>query len=107
MELKELKKNIADKLLNRDYYGMFELIDTYSRKYISGSIKEYEVCVELINQNQDLYEYMGASKQYEMAFELHNKLVKNRNQLFLSCLDKKPELKPIFKRCVGDYSVEY
>ena len=51
---------------------------------------------------------MGASKQFEMAFELINKLATNRNRLFMSCLTEGQwELKSIFKRAVGDYSTAY
>lgn len=107
MKLIELRNKITEKLSNRDYYGMFELVNSYSNEYLEGSVRDYEISLELINQNQDLYEYMGASKQFEMAFELHKKLLRNRNRLFLSCLGELPELKPIFKRCVGDYSTDY
>jgi hypothetical protein len=104
MTKEELKNKISSKLATRDYYGMFEIINSESNNYLDNAKIDYDLCIELINQNQDLYEYMGASKQFEMAFELINKLAKNRNLLFLSCLNDKPELKPIFKRCVGDFS---
>jgi hypothetical protein len=107
MNIEDIKSKIREKLSNRDYYGMFELIDNASNEYINLALSDYNTCIELISQNQDLYEYMGASKQFEMASDLHRKLVKNRNRLFISCLDDKKELKSIFKRCVGDFSTEY
>lgn len=107
MNIEDIKIKISDKLSNRDYYGMFEIIDNASNEYINSALTDYNICVELINQNQDLYEYMGSSKQFEMASDLHRKLVKNRNKLFISCLNDKAELKPLFKRCVGDFSTEY
>lgn len=106
--MEEFKKNIEQKLLQRDYYGMFQLIDSASESYLTTNTKNYAFCIELISQNQDLLEYMGASKQFEMEFDLQNKLIRNRNRLFLSCLDNEQnELKNIFKRCVGDNSREY
>lgn len=107
MDIKNIKNEVSNKLSNRDYYGMFEIIDNASNDYINLGLSDYNTCVELINQNQDLYEYMGSSKQFEMAFDLHKKLVKNRNKLFVSCLNDKIELKSLFKRCVGDFSTEY
>lgn len=108
MDLSELKKNIEIKLSNRDYFGMFESIDNASNIYLNSNTKDYATCIELITQNHDLLEYMGASKQFEMAFDLHNKLIKNRNRLFLTCLNENQnELKSLFKKCVGDYSTEY
>lgn len=108
MNLIELKSNIENKLSHRDYYGMFEIIDSASNEYLEKKINELKICIELITQNQDLYEYMGASKQFEMAFDLHNKIIANRNKLFLSCFNEnQQELKPLFKRCVGDFSTEY
>lgn len=107
MNIKDIKNKISSKLSNRDYYGMFEIIDNASNDYFNSGLTDYHICVELINQNQDLYEYMGSSKQFEMAFDLHRTLVKNRNRLFLSCLNDKVELKYLFKRCVGDFSAEY
>jgi hypothetical protein len=105
MNIEEIKNKISNRLSNRDYYGMFEVIDSASDEYVNLELSDYNTCVELINQ--DLYEYMGASKQFEMAFDLHKKLVKNRNRLFVSCLDDKSELKLLFKRCVGEFSSEY
>lgn len=105
MNIIDLKKRINEKLTSRDYYGMFELIDQASNIYLNEKNSDYTLCIELITQNQDLYEYMGASKQFESAFELINKLLTNRNRLFLSCLTRdQQELKAIFKRAVGDYS---
>jgi hypothetical protein len=108
MNIEELKKKVSEKLSNRDYFGMFKLIDSISEDYLKSSDIDYPLCVELITQNQDLLEYMGASKQFEMAFDLLKKLTRNRNRLFLSCInDNQKELKSIFKRCVGDFSSEY
>ncbi|HEX8574918.1 MAG TPA: hypothetical protein VF677_01350 [Flavobacterium sp.] len=108
MNIEELKNAIESKLSNRDYFGMFELIDKKSEDFLKSSENDYYLAIELITQNQDLLEYMGASKQFEMAFDLLNKLTKNRNRLFLHCINKnQKELKLIFKRCVGDFSSEY
>lgn len=108
MSLVDFRKRVEEKLSNRDYYGMFEVIDRATEDYLDNNVSDYPLCVELITQNQELYEYMGASKQFEMAFELHSKLAKNRNRLFLSCLtEEQHELKTIFKRAVGDYSATY
>jgi len=108
MSITDLKKSVGEKLTNRDYYGMFEIIDHASNQYLDENRLDYDFCIELITQNQDLYEYMGASKQFEMAFELINKLATNRNRLFMSCLTEGQwELKSIFKRAVGDYSTAY
>lgn len=97
-------KNELDELLKqRSYYEMFKIIERESNDFLTNKIDNYNLCVELINLNQDLLEYMGASKEFEMAFELHNKLMQNRNSLFISCIpENKKELIEIFKRCVGD-----
>jgi hypothetical protein len=108
MSIADLKKSVSEKLASRDYYGMFEIIDRASNMYLDENSLDYDLCIELITQNQDLYEYMGASKQFEMAFELLNKLITNRNRLFVSCLTQEQQaLKSIFKRAVGDYSTAY
>jgi hypothetical protein len=107
MNIEDIKNKINDKLSNRDYYGMFEIINNASNEYFDFGLSDYNICIELINQNQDLYEYMGSSKQFEMAYDLHKTLVKNRNKLYISCLNDKIELKSLFKRCVGDFSTEY
>lgn len=102
MTLAALKKEADEKLTARDYHGLFKLIDRASEDYLNAKHQDYTLCIELISQNQDLYEYMGASKQFESAFELINKLMQNRNQLFISCLNKnQSELKLLFKRAVG------
>src|ERR1017187_9272780 len=104
MTIKEIRNIVEDKLNNRDYYAIYLLIDELSENYLNSNANNYELCIELTNQNQDLLEYMGASKQFESAYDLNNKLMKNRNRLFLSCLNEnQKELKPIFKRCAGDY----
>ena len=108
MNIEALKKDYNEKLLARDYYGMFELVDNATNIFLTEKVVDYNLCIELINVNQDLLEHMGFSKQFEMAFELLNKLTKNRNRLFLNCLlESQQELKVIFKRSVGDYSTEY
>lgn len=108
MIIEQLRKDVDEKLQRRDYYGIYQIIDDLSEKYLGSNTNNYELCIELINQNQDLFEYMGASKQFESAYDLNKKLKKNRNRLFLSCLNEnQKELKPIFKRAVGDFSTEY
>lgn len=107
MNIENIKNEISDKLSKRDYYGMFEIIDSASNDYLNSGSSNYTVCIELINQNQDLFEYLGASKQFESDYELAKRVKKNRNRLFLSCLNDRAELKPLFKRCVGDFSTEY
>ena len=107
MNIEDIRNKISEKLSSRDYYGMFEIIDKASNDYLNLGLSDYNICIELIAQNQDLFEYMGASKQFEMAFDLHKTLVRNRNRLFISCLNDKTELKSLFKRCVGDFSTEY
>lgn len=107
MNIEAVKNEVSDKLSNRNYIGMFEIIDKFSNEYFNLEQTDYNTCIDLINLNQDLYEYMGASKQFEMAFDLHKKLVRNRNKLFISCLNNQTELKSLFKRCVGDFSTDY
>ncbi|MFO0322470.1 MAG: hypothetical protein ACK504_08580 [Bacteroidota bacterium] len=107
MTIEQIRKDIEGKLQQRDYYAAYLIIDELSDKYLNSKITNYELCIELINQNQDLFEYLGASKQFESAYDLHKKLKKNRNKLFLSCLsENQKELKNIFKRCVGDFSID-
>lgn len=102
MNLAALKKEAEEKLTARDYHGLFKLIDRASEDYLNDKQQDYGLCIELISQNQDLYEYMGASKQFESAFELTNKLMQNRNKLFISCLNEdQNELKLLFKRAIG------
>ena len=108
MNISDIKSEIEIELSKRDYYAMYKIIDNVSSEYLDCNMNTMEICVELIKQNQLLYEYMGSSKQYEMAFDLHNKIIKNRNRLFLSCFTKEQsELKELFKRAVGDFSIEY
>jgi hypothetical protein len=105
MKVAEIKKAVDEKLSQRDYYAIYLFIDGLSEEYLNQGKSDYDLCIELITQNQDLCEYMGASKQFEMAFELHNKMTKNRNRLFLSCFNnEQQELKVLFKRAVGDFS---
>ena len=108
MNITELRSRINEQLKSRNYYGMFELINQATNAYLgnpSADADDYKLCIELINQNQDLYEYMGASKQFESAFELINQLAANRNKLFMSCLTaEQRDLKVAFKKIVGDYS---
>jgi len=104
MKVTEIKK-VVEKLSQKDYYAIYVLIDGLTDEYLKLGQSDYDLCIELITQNQDLCEFMGASKQFESDFELNKKLKKNRNRLFLSCLnDKQAELKVLFKRAVGDFS---
>ena len=108
MNIEAVKRDYNEKLLARDYFGMFELVDNATNIVIAQKVTDYALNIKLINLNQDLLEHMSFSKQFEMAFELLNKLTKNRNRLFLNCLlESQQELKAIFKRSVGDYSTEY
>jgi hypothetical protein len=108
MEIEKLKTVIQEKLNERDYYGAFVFIDNLSDEFLTAKSNDYKLCIELITQNQEIYEFMGASKEFEMAFDLHNKIIKNRNRLFLSCFsENQSELKGLFKKCVGDNSTDY
>lgn len=104
MNIEELKNKISSKLSNRDYYGMLEILTDATNEYLNGKSSDYQLCLELIRQNQDLFEYLGASKQFESDFALSQQVRINRNRLFVSCLDGKDELKSLFKRAVGDFS---
>ena len=107
MDIIEIKNSISNKLSERDYYGMFQIIDSSCEQYLSEKKINYSTTIELINQCQDLYEFLGSSKQFEMAFDLHNKLISHRNRLFISSLTgNQNELKGIYKRIVGDYSTD-
>jgi len=107
MDIENINNRISDKLSKRDYHGMYKTINNASAEYLEGELSDYNLCVDLIKHNQDLFEFMGASKQFEMAFDLQNQLRTNRNRLFLSCLGEKNELKSLFKRAVGDFSTDY
>ena len=54
MSIADLKKSVGEKLTNRDYYGMFEIIDHASNQYLDDNRLDYDFCIELITQNQDL-----------------------------------------------------
>jgi hypothetical protein len=102
MNVNELKKLFDEKLRTRDYLGMYELLNKYASECLDNSINNKELSIELIERSQDLLEYMGASKQFEMAFDLQNTLISNRNKLFLSCLKSEQQaLKHLFLRIVG------
>lgn len=105
MKVTEIKKIIDENLSKSDYSANYIFIDGLTVEYLKSGESEYDLCIELITQNQDLYEHFGASNQFEMAFEIIKKLKKNRNQLFLSCFNsEQQELKVLFKRAVGDFS---
>lgn len=104
MNKQEKFDEIGGYLQNREFNKIFELLDIESNNYLSSDKNDLQYCIELINLNQNLLEYMGASKQYEMAFDLHNTLIKNRNSLFIKCISDKPELITAFKNIVGDFS---
>lgn len=92
-------------LEKRDYYALFKLVSETSHNYLSEDKEDYDRCILLITYNQDLLEYMGASKQFEGAYDLQNQLIANRNQLFLSCFNESQhDLKTLYKRIVGDFS---
>lgn len=101
----DLTYNFNTLLEKRDYYGLFQLITEASSQYLSEGMNDYTLCIQLITYNQDLLEYMGASKHFEGAYDLQDKLTANRNQLFLSCFNEsQQDLKVLFKRMVGDHS---
>jgi hypothetical protein len=51
---------------------------------------------------------MGSSKHFEMAFEVHNKIRKNRIIIFLSYFtEEQMVIRELFKHVVGDFSKEY
>jgi len=108
MSIDEIRKIVNDKMNRSDYYGIYLFINELTESYLASRTPDYILCVELITQNQDLFEYLGSSKQFESDFELNKKTQQNRNRLFLSCFtDDQKELKNLFKRCVGDYSASY
>lgn len=104
--MEDLKLKIGEKLSRQDYYGMFEVIDEACNEYLSESIFDYNKSIELIKRCQDLYDFFEISKQFQMQKDLQNKILLNRNKLFIGCLnEQQKELKDIFQRCVGDYSL--
>jgi hypothetical protein len=106
-DIEQFRNEVNTYLSTRDYYGAFKLITSCSEQYLQEKSFNYPYCIELMNQNQDLLEIMGSSKAFEMAFDLQNQLIANRNKLFLTCLpDDKTELKKLYKRVVGDFSKE-
>ena len=103
--LEEFKSNFASKLSSRDYYGMYVLLDEKCNEYLKSGNIEYKASLQLLKACQELYEYLGSSKQFEMAFDLQNNILNHRNKLFISCLNENQKgLIPILKKLVGDFS---
>jgi hypothetical protein len=96
-----LKMAVNQAIEQRDYFKLYNLINNATQSYISMGITDPLISSALINLNTDALEYLGASKQFESAFELHSQLLRNRVAIFELHLTNQPELLQSFKRMHG------
>ena len=98
----ELDVEFDKALEKRDYHTLYNLINDASIDFLKSDSHSLEYATHLIKLNIDTLQYMGASKQYESAYELHVRLLENRNNLFRWCLRNLPnEVTQAFNRIIG------
>ena len=93
----EFNRAVSD----RKYYEMYVIVNDVTKQYITSGKFNDSTSSRLINMNSDALEYLGASKQFESAHELHAELIKNRISLLAHSLEDRPALVSSFYRIVG------
>lgn len=101
MNLTEAHNTFLKAISERNYLDMYKVVDDCSQQLLTEVKFDIKFACDLIDLNSEALGYLGASKQFEGAYEMHKRLIDNRIALFKKCLTDNPDLIKAFNLIIG------